>query len=473
VVRRGQPAHDWTVPAEVHRLTLTDLTNLAVEGPDTPMHQGAIAVLDGESLLDLDGRIRIERIRTSVALRLDRIPELRRNLFQTGPLQGRPLWVDDPSFRIENHVLVATLPAPGGEKPALRFAEQQMSGLMDRTRPLWELWFLEGYGVGKVGLFLKVHHALADGPAILNMLGQLSDLDAELVVGSASTWEPQIPPSPRELIFDNLLRKGRFLAVAGIRLAHPYASMKDLMATARGIWEAIKEGRGAPHTSLNRAIGAERRVGVIHLSLEEVKVVAHRNDATVNDVFLAVIAAGLRDVLLARGQLVGDLQIHASMAVSLHAKGDQASVGNHVGTMIVRLGIGVADSMTRLATIASNTRIAKARQRATVPQALMVLLAITGLTRFFIRRQHLVNVLVTNLHGPEFPLYIAGARILDAFAIPPIAGNVTVSFAALSYSGHFDVSVHADAEAWPDLEVLIAGIRCAWLELIEREVMSA
>lgn len=461
------------MPAGVHRLTLTDLTNLAVERPDTPMHQGALAVLDGERLLDHDGCIAIDRIRASVALRLDRIPELRRLLFQTGPLQGRPLWVDDPGFRIENHVLTATLPAPGGETQALRFAERQMAGLMDRTRPLWELWFLGGYGGGKVGLFLKLHHALADGPAILNMLGQLSDLDGELVVGSVSTWEPQAPPSPRALIFDNLLRKGRFLAAAGTRLAHPYALIRDVTASVRGIWEAIKEGRGAPHTSLNGSIGAQRRVGVIHLSLEDVKAVAHRNNATVNDVFLAVIAGGLRDVLSARGQLDGDMQIHASMAVSLHPKGDFASAGNHVGTMIVRLGVGIDDPMTRLAAIASNTRAAKARQRATVPQALMVLLAITGLTRFFIRRQRLVNVLATNLHGPEFPLYIAGARILGALAIPPIAGNVTVSFAALSYSGHFDVSVHADAEAWPDLEVLIAGMNGAWLELTERELLNA
>src|SRR5487761_578514 len=155
--------------AGLHRLTFADLTNLAVERPETPMHQGALGLLDGGVLLDKQGRLQIERIRSAMVLKIERVPELRRILFHTGPFQGRPLWVDDPDFRIENHVLAARLPSPGGEAEAMRFAEQQMCALLDRTRPLWELWFLEGYGQRKVGLFLKLHHALADGPAILNM----------------------------------------------------------------------------------------------------------------------------------------------------------------------------------------------------------------------------------------------------------------------------------------------------------------
>jgi diacylglycerol O-acyltransferase / wax synthase len=458
-------SHAADVLRGLHRLTLADLSNLAVEGPDTPMHQGALGVLDGGPLLDADGHVRIDHIRACLTRKMDSVPELRRVLFQTGPLQGRPLWVDDPNFRIENHVLVTRLPEPGGATQAQRFAEEKMAGLMDRSRPLWELWFLEGYGEVRVGLFLKLHHVLADGPAILNILGQLFDLEPVLEEPSPTWWAPARPPTPRDLAVDNLARKGGLLANIGRRLAHPIASGRSIATSVRAVWGAFKEGRGAPRTSFNRPVGTGRRTGVLRLRLDEVKSVAHTYGVKVNDVFLALVAGGLRDVLIAREELVGGNIIHASMAVSMHPVGDASRSGNQVGTMIVPLPVGVDDARSRLVLIGTATKHAKARQRAAVPQGLMALLAVSGLARIFIRRQRLVNVLATNLPGPQFPLFVAGARLLDAFAIPPIAGNVTASFAALSYDAGFDVSVLADASAWPDLDVLIDGMRRTWVGL--------
>ncbi len=449
----------------IERLSLADLTNLAVEAPDTPMHQGALGLLDGATLVDREGRVRIERIRTHVEGRLERVPQLRRVLYETGPFQGRPLWVDDPGFRIENHVLLARLPTPGGEAAALEFAEGMMSSLMDRTRPLWELWFLDGYGQGKVGVFLKLHHVFADGPAVLNIISLLFDLEPGHAEVVPVHWSASPAPSDRALVFDNAARKARLAVRLARQLAHPIVLARASAASARGLWEALKEGFGAPHTSLNRPIGSRRRVGVIRLSLAEVKALAHSAEAKVNDVFLDLIAGGLREVLLARGAAVDEISIRASMAVSLHSARDGAMVGNHVGTMIVPLPIGEVDVRARLASIAEATSRAKAKQRGAVPQTFMALLALSGLTRFFIRRQHLVNVLVTNLAGPPFPLYIAGARLEDAIPIPPIAGNVTASFAALSYDGRLDVSVHADLDSWPDLDVLMRGMGATWRQL--------
>ncbi len=449
--------------AALERLSVADLSNLAVEAPDTPMHQGALGVLDGRTLLDADGHVAIARVRSHLQARLERVPQLRRILYTTGPFQGRPMWVDDPTFRIENHVVVAQLPAPGGETEGLKFAERMMASLMDRSRPLWQLWFLEGYGEGKVGLFLKLHHVFADGPAILNIIGLLFDLEPG-IVGSPTPWSPSPPPKAPALAWDNLARKGRAVKGAARRLAHPVLLGTSTRAAALGIWAALQEGRGAPRTSINRPIGSRRRVGVVRLSLAEVKSVAHEAGVKVNDVFLDLIAGGLRAVLASRGIPVDEMDIRASMAVSLHSSRNDL-VGNHVGTMIVPLPLGEAGAAARLGTIAANTARAKARQRGAVPQAFMAALALSGLTRFFIRRQHLVNVLVTNLSGPQFPLYVAGARLLDAVPIPPIAGNVTVSFAALSYDGNLDLSVHADRQAWPDLEVLLEGMRSGWRQL--------
>lgn len=228
----------------------------------------------------------------------------------------------------------------------------------------------------------------------------------------------------------------------------------------------MKAGRHAPRTSLNGRIGMSRALGVLPLDLAEVKAVAHAYGVKVNDVVLDLIASGLRSVLLSRGERTHGVAIHASMAVRLPGESD-ALGGNHAGTMVVPLVLDEAEG-PRLSDIGAATAKAKLAQRGAVPQGLMVLLAMTGLTRLLIRRQTLVNILMTNLAGPPFPLYVAGARLLEVFAITPIAGNVTASFAAFSYNGRLDLSVDADARSWPDLDVLISGMAAGWRRLEAR-----
>lgn len=453
-------------PAVLHRLSLQDLTNLAVEAPDTPMHVGALGILEGGPLLDENQEVRIEAIRRSIDARLALVPALRRVLWRTRPFQGRPLWVDSPGFRIENHIVRAALPSPGGEAAALRFAELEMRILMDRSRPLWQLWFLDGYAPGKVAVFLKLHHVLADGAAVLNIISLLFDFTAEAVLLTPSEeWSPVPPPAPPLLYRDSVVRKLSVASTAWGRLIHPVALARSAARSIRAIWTTIREGAGAPRTSFNRPVGSSRRVAVMRIGLAEAKAVAHASGAKVNDVVLSVIAGGLREVLIRRGEAVEDVSIRASMAVALQPRDQSALVGNHAGTVIVPLPVSEADPRLRLDMIQASTARAKKRQRGAMPEHFMVFLALTGLTRFFIKRQHLVNVLVTNLAGPHAPLYIVGARLLDAFAITPIAGNVTASFAALSYDGHLDLSVCADTSCWTDLGVLADGMEAAWQEM--------
>lgn len=451
---------------EIERLSLADLTNLAVEAPDTAMHVGAIGVLDGGSLLDANQRLSLELMQRSIEGRLSLVPELRRVLRKTAMFQGRPLWVDDPTFRVENHVLRATLPAPGGDEAAIHFAEGQMGILMDRARPLWQLWFLEGYAPGKVGVFLKLHHVLADGAAVLKMISLLFDFGPEPPVEALPVqWLPAPPPGTGDLYRDNATRKLSGAAKALKNLTHPLSAAKTAALSLRGIWSVVTEGFGAPRASFNRPTGHDRRVAVMRMGLAETKAVARAGGAKVNDLILDLIAGGLRAVLLSRGEPVEEVNIRASMAVALGPIDRAAPVGNHSGTMIVPLPVYEPDPKARMALIVAGTVQAKRRQRGAVSQLFMVVLALSGLTRFFIRRQHLVNVLVTNLAGPAVPLYVAGARLLDAFAITPVAGNVTASFAALSYDGNLDLTVCVDARCWPDLDVLVRGMKAAWSEL--------
>jgi diacylglycerol O-acyltransferase / wax synthase len=453
--------------SRIERLSRADESNLALETRDSPMHQAALGVLDAATLVDSTGRVRIGDIRAHVASRLERVPELRRVLYETGFLQGRPLWVDDPGFRIEEHVRIATLPAPGGEKASLSFAEQKMSELMDRSRPMWEIWLLEGYGPGQLGVFIKLHHALADGRAMINLIGQVFDIEPKAYATAAVTWKPIAAPSARALIADNFREKLESLIAAARRMAHPIRLWCQTIETMGGAVEALRVGRHAPHTSLNRPIGVSRKLDVLHLDLRQVSAVAHRQGVKLNDVFQCIVAAGLRGVLLGRGEDVHGVRLHVSMAVSMHPAGDSSTAGNNIGTVIVKLPVDQPAPCASLADIAAGSAKAKATQRAVVTPGVMSVLARSGLMRLYIRHQNVINVLTTNLPGPPVPLYLAGARLLDATAISPIAGNVTVSFAALSYCDGLNVTVVADADAWPDLDVLVDSMAAMWSELQE------
>ena len=442
--------------ATLERLSLADLTNLAIESRDTPMHQAAFAVMD---------TVRLDELRRHVESRLDRVPELRRVLRKTRAPEGGPLWIDDAAFRIEDHVHAATLPAPGGQAEALRFVEARMTEVMDRSRPLWEMWLLEGYGPRRVGLLIKLHHALADGPAMVNVVGRIFDLGPDEATDPPAPWRPAPSPTAGRLVRDNIqLWAGGFRRV-GRRLLHPLRLVRAAATNCRGAVEATRRGWDAPRTSLNRPVGFGRRIAVVRLSLAEAKAVAHQAGVKLNDVFLCLVAGGLRRLMVSRGEDLDCAPLRASVAVSLHPSDDGVTVGNLVGTVVVPLPLERLETASMLARIAAASTLAKSRQRAVVTSGLMVFLAKTGFTRWYIRRQHLINVLTTNLPGPPAALYLAGARLEDAIAIPPIAGNVTVSFAALSYAGTLNLSVVADAASWPDLDVLVEGMHTSWREL--------
>jgi WS/DGAT/MGAT family acyltransferase len=439
----------------IARLSAADLANLVLESPENLMHEGALGVLDGAGILDASGHVPIGQIRAHIAARLALVPMLRRVVRAPGWLLGRPVWVDYPDFAIEDHVQVAPLDEPGA-RGALAFAERQMAVLMDRSKPLWRIWFLEGYAPGQVGLLIKLHHALADGPAMINLVARLFDREPAPFEFPQRRWQAEPPPTAGELFRDNLRRRA-----AGSRSLGFRASARSL----RGAIRTMREGRGAPRTSLNVPIGAARRLAALSLPFDDVSSVAHAHRVKVNDVFLCIVSGGLREVLLRRGEPTEGFRIQAAVAVSLHAEGDASTSGNLVGEVVVPLDVGSLDATARLARIAQVSAKAKRAQRAVFSQELMYLIARSPLAGACLTRQHVINVLTTNLHGPKSPLYFAGARLLEAAGIPPIAGNVTVSFAALSYADRLTLTVITDARAWPDRNVLVDGMRASWNEL--------
>lgn len=433
------------------RLSLADRNYLALETASTPMHMAALATLEGAPPL-AEARARLEpRARAQ--------PALRRVLRRPGPPFGPPLWTDDPSFAIERHVLEARIAAPGGEDEVLRAVEDLVARPLDRSRPLWELWFLTGRAPGHAAALLKLHHSIADGLAAIEVLGQLFDASADAPEPSTPPAGVRPGPGRFELLADNAARKAAVWHGAGAALAHP----GRLVAGARATRRSFADSRGGPvRTSLQGRPGRGRRLAVVRVDLEEARAVAHRRAGTVNDVILTLAAAGLCEALRDRGERLGGLTLHASVAATVRPPGERGTLGNRVGGLVVPLPVGDLDAGDRLEAVARATRDAKARQVPTNTEALMVRVTNNRLARVWFRHQHLVQVFETDVPGPRATIYLLGNRVVDLVPVTALAGNITTTFAALSYAGRLAITVCVDAARGPDLGVLRSGMERAW-----------
>ena len=418
---------------------------------------GALAILDGRRLLDADGRFRIETAREQIGRRLHLVPRFRQLLYRPRFGLGWPLWVDAPSVDIAEHVRVFPLEAPADEARLLLACEELRHRRLDPSRPLWEMWFLPGLPDGRVGLFMKLHHAIADGVAGVAALGAFVDLVPDPPGTTAPPWTPAAMPSTRELFADNLRRHLQELRRAFTRLDHPV----DTVRQARRGWPALREaftGARAPRTSLNQRVGWHRRFALVRSDLDLVKRIAHAHGAKVNDVLMAVLAGGLRALLLGRGERVDGLVLRTAVPVSLHREQPGQARGNLDGMMAVPLPIGEADDARRLRLIAADTAERKKKHR---PQGgtLFRNIPIQRASLRLAPSQHVINTYAANVPGPPVPLYFAGAPLLEVFPVVPLIGNVSVGVGALSYAGQFNITAVADRETCPDLEVFVQGAR--------------
>jgi WS/DGAT/MGAT family acyltransferase len=443
-------------PVAIERLSAFDVTNLVVEAADTPMHVGMLAVLDGRSLLDADGRLRLAEVHRRVSAGLDAAPKLRKVVYRPGPLAGRPLWIDDRAFMIGHHVGLASVEPPGGEGELLRLTERLMRTLLDRARPLWHLWVVTGLPDRRLAVIVKLHHAVGDGIAAMRLITAL--LDPPPGVSGVAPWTPVAPPRWRDLVAE------RFHGHTGGPVRGS-AERPPLRRTLRGAWQTLRQGWAAPQTSLNAPIGGGRRLGVFRLDLAEAKAVAHAAGGKVNDVILALVGGGLRSVLRSRGEPVDGLELRVAVAVSLRGPDEQAADGNHNGSVVVRLPLCGADPAGRLRAVAAQTTRAKRFQTAVAQQHFMVVMARTGLARRLSRTQKIINLVESNVAGPPAPVRMLGAPVLDLIPIGGIAGNLTITFLAISYAGRLVISALADRDRFPDLGVVLAGMAGEWAGL--------
>jgi diacylglycerol O-acyltransferase / wax synthase len=446
------------------RLSRFDRVFLRLERPDLPEHVAGLCVLEATPLLDARGELDLERIERRLERRLVRVPELRRVLHNTPPLCGLPLWVDDPRFSIAHHIHAAPVRPPGDEAGFLATAELLLRPLLDRSRPLWELWFVTGLQGGRLGLVFKIHHVIADGLAAVALVGALLDLDPDAPDPPAESWSPQPVPSARALLADSTRHR---VSAATAVLRHPVRVARKAAADAAGAVDMFRKARSAaPRTSLNGLPRLGRRLRAVHLDLQAARAVAHAHAATVNDVLLCVVAGGVADLLAARGEEVEGLELKASVPATLRSADSAREMGNAAGAIVVGLPAGERDPFRRLEAVAASSRAAKAEQQRAAAQGVFGLLGASSLLiRWLTQRQRMVNFFVSNVPGPPVPLHLLGARLENVMPVIGLAGNITLMFAALSYCGRLSLVVNADRPAYPDLDVLVGGVELACREL--------
>jgi WS/DGAT/MGAT family acyltransferase len=420
-----------------------------------PQDIGALAVLDGSGLLEPDGRFRIDAVRRAVGARLHLVPRFRQLLHVPRPWLGGPLWVDAPRFDIADHVLVTQVPATGDEAALLRVTEQLRRRRLDRSRPLWEMWFLTGLPGRRVGLFVRMHHAIADGIAGIASIAAFLDAAPGSSVGPAPSWMPVPPPSGRALFADALRERAGRLAHALAALRRPVGTIRRM----RAAWSQLPRLLAAPptpHTGLDRVTGPDRTFAVLRAELDGARRIAHEHGATINDVLLAVTAAGLCGLLRDRAARVENLMLPVYVPVTLRRADDREHArGNLIGQMVVPLPVGVSGPGRRLELITAATTAEKTRSHPDLGKMLRSRLARRALRRFL--DSHPVNVTTADLPGPPVPMYLAGARVLEVFPILPLVADVTLGVGALSYAGQLAITVVADRDTIPDLDAFVTG----------------
>ena len=453
------PSATVTVP-RIERLSFLDAGFLRAEGPRTPMNLGAALLLDGGPLTDAEGRLRLDDIRRHVAARLERVPRFRRRLVDL-PLGGA-YWVDDPDLRIEDHVLEVGVPAPGGLAELLEVAADLHATPLDRRRPLWELWFAAGLEDGRVAVIEKVHHALVDGVAGVELTQALFDTTPSTVVETPRA-HPEAPPSraevTRRVTADRVSAPFDAVRALARSAASPERFVRQVATIAGAVADAVVHPAGGG--ALHQPVGPRRRLLPVVMPRADLERARKGTTATLNDVVLTLVSGGLRALDLETGEPVRDLR--AAVPVARPRLGGEAGPGNRVSLVLLPLPVGDPDPRRRLAAISDAMRGAREHHRSEGVDLLFDVLdhlpPVAGAVVPVVHRQRFTDVVVTNVPGPAAPLWFLGAEAHLAVPIVPLLGNTDLAVAALSYRDEVCIALHADPDRCRQLDAIADGMR--------------
>ncbi len=450
------------------RLSGLDSSFLHLERGPAHMHVASTTLFEGPAPSYDDFRDHIES-------RLHLVPRFRQKLKFVRFGQGRPKWVDDPRFNLSYHVRHTALPAPGGENELRNLAARVFSQRLDRSKPLWEMWLVDGVEGDRFAIVAKTHHCLVDGVSGVDITTVLFDTAADpSPSGPTPDWLPRPEPTDAQVLAEALLERATEPAevVRGVRsvFAGPRRAARGAIEALEAAGTFARTGLGAPSSPFNVPIGPYRRFAWVGTELEELKRIKNEHGGTVNDVVLAAVSGALGRYLRAHGHAIHDLELRAMVPISVRADDEHGALGNRVSSYIAPLPIGIEDPVERLKAVSATMGDLKQSKQA-VGATLMTELAdfapptIVGQAARLQSRQRFFNMVVTNVPGPQFPLYLMGRRLQRVIPMVPLAKRQAVCFGIMSYDGRVDFGLIGDFDALPDLDALAGDLEASLAEL--------
>lgn len=462
------------------QLTALDNAFLELETENAHNMVGSLAIFEGGTLdeevfsfEDLHTRL-IELIEA----RIHRVPRFRQKVIRAPFDVVPPEWVDDPNFDIEFHVRRTALPSPGRESQLFAYLGHIMSRPLDRSKPLWEIYLVEGLEGGRGAIIQKTHHALVDGISAVDIGTVLLDFTPDAPAGTPEEWKPTPgrPLAERILARTFQLMTSPRRAMNALRgaLQSPEDLATAIQERATGIGSVLRTKGGiiAPECMLNQRIGPHRRYAGARTSLEDFKTIKNSLGGTVNDVVLTVTTGGLRHFLLERGEAIeADAFLRAMVPVSVRTDEEHLALGNRVSAMFATLPIGIADPVEQLEAIKTETADLKESRQAVGAEFLIEMSGFAPTTLHalgarMMGRGRLFNVTVSNVPGPQFQLYLLGSKLVEAFPVVPLAEGGGLSVGATSYNGGIYFGLNADPDVLPDVGIIAEGIEKSLAELV-------
>jgi WS/DGAT/MGAT family acyltransferase len=461
------------------RLSVLDRTFLDFESDAYPQHVGATLILETGPLRNQAGGIDADRVRSHVESRMHRIPRYRQRLAWI-PVEHHPVWIDDDHFNIHYHVRHAALPKPGSERQLKRLAARIMSQRLDYGKPLWELWVIEGLEGDRAALISKTHHCMIDGIAGVDLLTILLSVEPDEDTEATPRWLPEAPPTPLELAGAELWRRATMpiTALRGLSAAaqKPAETIARVREQAGAVIEALGAGLvPASNTPLNQDLGPHRRFDWLTFDLAPVREIKKRLGGTVNDVVLATVAGALGDFLELRGVTRArqrSMELRAMVPVSVRPIEKRGTTGNQIALWATPLPIAVTDPRRRLAAISEITAGLKRSKQALGAEVLAAVSEWTVPTLLSLAsrvayRNRASNLVVTNVPGPQVPLFLLGARVLETYPMLNLLTRQSLGVALFSYAGRLHWGFIADWDLVPDLHDFVVAIDRSFGDLCE------
>ncbi|MEX1037726.1 MAG: wax ester/triacylglycerol synthase family O-acyltransferase [Acidimicrobiia bacterium] len=458
-------------------LTFLDASFLALETGSLHMHVAGIAIFEADPLSNKSGGVEIDRIRQHINSKLQYIPRYRQRL-EWVPYDRRPVWVDDAAFSFDYHVRHTSLPRPGTEQQLKALAGRIMSTSLNRDKPLWELWVVEGLENNRFALIAKIHHCMIDGLSGVDLTTILLNVSPDSEIETTPEWEPRPAPTSSQLAVAEAARATRKLIDRLGNISDTIRDTKEISDRAldksAAAMSSLRSGwlTAADRTPLNPDIGPNRRFDWTDMPLAEVKEIKNSLGGSLNDIVVAITAGAIRRFLVEERDFdVSRSQFRVMIPVSTRASNQRGALGNQVAMWLLELPIGEPDPARRLELIRERTAELRKTNQALGASTLVEVSAGTPITllsmanRIAGPRMRPFNMTITNVPGPQFPMYLLESRMIANYPLVPLWAQHGVGVALFSYDGNLLWGVHADYDALPDSDRFVAALQASFEEM--------